>query len=126
MKKANIYLLIAGIINLTTFFLHLIGGQIDLVNPMMNSSITLEKTSQLLGAWHMVTIILLVSSIILLLAALRKKYSSNKELIVLIGYLNLLFCIPFIAASLYYKLMVPQWILFLPIGILTLIGSKRI
>ena len=58
-KTKNRYLIIAGILNLMTFFLHLIGGQVDLVNPMMETSLSLEKSTQLVGAWHMVTIILL-------------------------------------------------------------------
>jgi hypothetical protein len=35
MKAKNSYWVIAGILNLITFFLHLVGGQIDLVNPMI-------------------------------------------------------------------------------------------
>ena len=124
MKTKNTYWIIAGIINLLTFFLHLIGGQIELVNPMV-ASLELEVGSQLVGAWHLVTIILLVTSYILLLAGLGKKYATNIELIKLVGYLNLLFCLPFIIASFYYGLLLSQWILFLPIGILTLIGLKK-
>jgi len=126
MNTKNKYWIIAGILNFLTFLLHLIGGQIDLVNPMMESSISLEKSSQLLGAWHMVTIILLAPSYILLLAGFGIKYSTNFEMIKLIGYLNLSFCLPSILISFYYSLLVPQWIFFLPIGSLTILGLKKI
>ena len=125
MKKNN-YWIIAGVLNLVTFFLHLIGGQIDLVNPMIDTSLSIEKSAQLVGAWHMVTIILLATSYILLLAGFGKKYSTNLDLVKLIGYLNLAFCLPFIFAGFYYGLLVPQWIFFLPIGVFTMIGLSKI
>ena len=126
MKKKNTYWIIAGILNFITFFLHLIGGQLDLVNPMLDTALNVEKSSQLVGAWNMVTIILIGTSYILLLAGFGKKYTTNTELIRMIGYLNLSFCLPFIIAGFYYGLLVPQWIFFLPIGILTLIGLNKV
>jgi len=125
MKTKNKYWIIAGILNLMIFFLHLIGGQLDLVNPMLDSSLSIERSAQLVGAWHIVTIILLATSCILLSAGLGRRYSTNTEMIRLIGYLNLSFCLPFVLASFYYVLLVPQWIFFLPVGILTMIGLKK-
>lgn len=126
MKTKNNYWIIAGILNLLTFFLHLIGGQIDLVNPMLETSLSLEKSAQLVGAWNMVTIILLATSFILLSAGFGKKYSTNTEMIQFIAYLNLSFCLPSIIASFYYGLLVPQWIFFLPIGLFTIIGLNKL
>lgn len=126
MNTKNKYLIFAGILNLLTFFMHLIGGQLDLVNPMMDAGIEIKKSSQLIGAWHMVTIILLATSIILLLAGLGKKYANNTELIQFVAYLNLSFCLPFVIAGFYYGLLVPQWIFFLPIGFLTILGLKQL
>jgi hypothetical protein len=125
MKTKNRYWIIAGVLNLVTFFLHLIGGQLDLVNPMLETSLPIEKGAQWIGAWHIVTIVLLLTSYILLSAGFGKKYATNTELIKLTGYLNLSFCLPFISASFYYGLLVPQWIFFLPIGILTIIGLNK-
>ncbi|MBL4649017.1 MAG: hypothetical protein JKY03_04745 [Aureispira sp.] len=125
MKTKNKYWIIAGILNLMIFFLHLIGGQLDLVNPMLDSSLSIERSAQLVGAWHIVTIILLATSCILLSAGLGRRYSTNTEMIRLIGYLNLSFCLPFVLASFYYVLLVPQWIFFLPVGILAMIGLKK-
>lgn len=125
MKNKNIYLIVAGLINGFTFLLHLFGGQVTLVDPMLETSLSLEITSQLVGAWHIVTIILLATSIILLLAGFSKKYIMSKDLLYFIGYLNLSFCLPFIIESFYYTILVPQWILFLPIGLLTILGIKK-
>lgn len=126
MNTKNNYWILAGILNLITFFLHLIGGQLDLVNPMIETTLPLEKSAQLIGAWHMVTIILLATSCVLLSAGFGKKYASNTEMIKSIGYLNLSFCFPFIIAGFYYGLLVPQWIFFLPIGAFTMIGLHKI
>ena len=126
MTPKNKYWIIAGVLNLLTFFLHLIGGQVDLVNPMIDTSLSIEKSSQLVGAWHMVTIILLATSYILISAGIGKKYATNTELIKLIGYLNLSFCFPFIIAGFYYGLLVPQWVFFLPIGVFTMVGLNKI
>ncbi|WBX75868.1 hypothetical protein PG911_14610 [Tenacibaculum ovolyticum] len=125
MITKNKYWIIAGFLNLITFFMHLIGGQIELINPMIETSLSLDKSSQLVGAWHMVTIILLVTSYVLLSAGFGKKYATNSEMIKSIGYLNLSFCLPFILTGFYYGLLVPQWILFLPIATLTFIGVNK-
>lgn len=125
MNVKNNYLITAGVLNLVTFFLHLIGGQMDLVNPMMETSLSIEKGSQLVGAWNMVTVILLATSYALLSAGMGKKYATNIEMIKSVGYLNLAFCLPFIIAGFYYGLLVPQWIFFLPIGVFTMMGLKR-
>jgi hypothetical protein len=125
MKSRNIYWFIAGIINFFTFLLHLIGGQFDLVIPLTETSLIIERSSQWLGVWHMVSIVLLASSVILLLAGFNKKYGKSIELIQLLGYLYVLFCIPFLIAGFYYGLLVPQWILCLPIGALALFGVRR-
>jgi len=124
MKKINIYWLIAGVLNLFTAFLHTVGGQIDLINPMLKTTLEDEVKTQLLGVWHMVTITLFLSTIIILLVVFKNKIFNNKTLI-LIGYLYILFSIPFIIVGIIYSILVPQWILLLPIGILLLIGNKR-
>ena len=86
MNTKNKYWIIAGILNLITFFLHLIGGQLDLVNPMIETSLSIEKSSQLVGAWNMVTIILLATSYILLSAGFGKKHATNIEASILYMY----------------------------------------
>ena len=124
-KQKNIFWIIAGSLNLLTFFAHLFSGQLDLVNPMLESSLSIEKIAQLIGSWHIVTLIIFFTSCILLLAGFDKKYANNLELIKLTAYLNLSFCLPFILSSIYYDLFVPQCIFFLPIAIFTFFGIRK-
>jgi len=125
MNKKNNYWIAAGFVTLFTFFLHLIGGQLSLVNPMLNAELNKEVNSQMVGAWHMVTLLLLFMAVIFLQAGFSKKYTSNLELLKLIGYLNLIFCTPFLISGFFYGIFVPQWTLFLPIGILTVLGTRK-
>ena len=126
MKTKNLFLIIGGLINLFTFLLHVIGGQITLINPLLNSNLVLQTKTELLGVWHMVTIILMGTSTILLYLGFKRSKKPNTELLSFIGYLYILFSIPFIINSMAYGLLVPQWILLLPIGVLTIIGTKKI
>ncbi|MEM8528698.1 MAG: hypothetical protein AAGG68_28950 [Bacteroidota bacterium] len=125
MKRAsrNSYWIVAGIINSFTALLHLISGQIDLVNPLLGSNLSIQLKTEWLGAWHIVTAILFVSSYYLIKYGLNKT-SRNSEVIQLIGILYLLFSFVFILSSLYMTVFAPQWILLLPIGVLSLIGNR--
>jgi len=126
MKTKNTFLIISGLINLFTFLLHVIGGQISLINPLLDSNLELQIKTELLGVWHMATIILFVTSIILLYLGFKQNKKLNIQLLSFIGYLYILFSIPFIIISIIYGLLVPQWILLLPIGVLTIFGIKKI
>ena len=42
MKNKNTYWIIAGGISVITFFVHLIIGQIDLINPLIESGLTTQ------------------------------------------------------------------------------------
>jgi hypothetical protein len=110
---------------LITFFIHLIAGQIDPINPMLETSLSVEKSSQIVGAWHIVTIILLGTSYVLLSAGFGKQYATNYEMIKSIGYIYLICCLPFIITGFHYGLLVPQWVLLLPIGVSTVLGLNK-
>jgi len=124
MKKRNTYWIIAGIINAFTALLHFIAGQIDLVNPLLESNLSIQSKTEWLGAWHIVTIILFVSSFYLLKNGLNNS-KSNSELVQLIGILYVLFSAVFIISSLYMTVFAPQWIVLLPIGLLSLIKTNQ-
>lgn len=119
------YWLIAGIVNLFTALLHTIGGQIDLVNPMLSSNLKNQAKAEWFGAWHMVTIILFASSYIVLRNAFVNYQKRQIELMKYIGILYILISIPFCVSSMIHKLLAPQWILLLPIGGLILYGVKK-
>ncbi len=121
-KSRNIYWLIAGVINLFTALLHTIGGQLELVNPLIKSNLYNQQKAEWIGAWHMVTIILFFTSYIIIKIGITNKQS---ELVKYIGYLYLIFSIPSIITSSMYQLLAPQWILLLPISALIYFGAKK-
>lgn len=123
--KKNLYWLIAGIVNLFTALLHTIGGQIDLVNPMLRSNLESQTKAEWFGVWHMVTIILFASSYLVLKNAIVDYKKRQMELMKYIGILYILLSIPFCISSMIHKLLAPQWILLLPIGGLILYGVMK-
>lgn len=125
MKFTNTYWIIAGILNLLTFLLHLIGGQLDLINPLFQSDLNAQIQTELLGAWHMVTIILFASSIIYFKYGIIKKGRESFDAIAFISYLYIAFSFAFIFSSLFNSIFAPQWILLLPIGLLGVLGIRK-
>ncbi len=124
MKTKNYYLLIAGGICLFTALLHTIGGQIDLVNPMMESDLKIQTKTELLGVWHMVTIMIFIGAYVLLRNGLNLK-GDQIESVRLTAWLFILFGIAFVIVSIFNGVLAPQWILCFPIGILALLGLKK-
>lgn len=126
MKIRHKFLLIAGLLNLFTAFLHLIGGQLSLIDPMMETDLVNQVKFELLGAWHMVTIVLFYTSYILIKNVLSIKLIEHKEILSFIGFLYIFFGLPSLILTLVNGQLIPQWILLIPIGILTLIDLKKI
>jgi len=124
MQRKNTYLIIAGFLNLLTAFVHLIGGQFNLVNPMLKSDLTSLEKSQQLGVWHMVTVLLFYSSFILIKKGVKPNKNAQ-EMVKYIAYSYVLYSLCFIGASIYQTEFAPQWTLLLPIGVLALIGNKK-
>lgn len=123
-NKKRIYWIIAGLVNLFTAFLHAIGGQISLVNPLSQSGLTDQEKAEWFGCWHMITIILFATSFLILKNGIKKIAVGQIE-IIKIGYLYIAFSVSFIVASSTYQLLAPQFILLLPIGLLILLGNKE-
>jgi len=123
MRKNN-YWLIAGVINLFTAILHLIGGQITLVDPMLQSELSVQVKTELVGAWHIVTIVLFFTAFVLLKHGLKPHNEQGKSLIQFIGLNYLLFAGCFMISSVKFTQFAPQWILLLPIGIIALLGNR--
>ncbi len=124
-KKRNVYWLIAGGINFFTAILHTLGGQMSLVNPLIESNISAQAKAEWFGAWHMVTIILFFTSYLVIKNGLQNVQNRQTELIKYIGYLYIALAFPFIVSSILHSLLAPQWILLLPIGFLIYCGTKK-
>ncbi|WP_136482852.1 hypothetical protein [Cognatitamlana onchidii] len=121
----RLYIKIAGIINLLGAILHTIGGQMELVNPLLDSNISIQQKSELTGAWHIVTILLFMTSYIILKVGFLKDSSQEKEQLKSIAFLYILSGIPFIITSYIYNVNAFQWILLMPIGILVFKGLQK-
>ena len=122
----NMYWLVGGGINLFTAALHTIGGQLELVSPLMSCNLIDQAKAEWIGAWHMVTIILFSTSYILIKNGIGKNENKQTELVKYIGYLYIIFSIPSIITSIMYNLLAPQWILLFPIGLLAYFGTKKL
>ena len=123
MKK--IYIKIAGIINLLTALVHLLAGQIDLVNPLNSSSLELQQKAEWVGVWHLVTILLFYTSYLILKEGLTKANKTDLGQLKSLGVLYVLAGVPFMLSSVYFTVFAPQWVLLMPIGILVLLGLKN-
>lgn len=123
MKK--IYIKIAGIINFLGAILHTIGGQMELVNPLLDSNISVQQKSELTAAWHIVTILLFLTSYIILKVGFSKESNQEKTQLKSIAVLYILSGIPFLITSYIYNTNAFQWVLLMPIGFLLLIGLQK-
>lgn len=123
MKNKNKYWISAGIISAITFIIHLTLGQVDLVNPLLESELTTQVKTEFLAVWHMVSIVLLATAFLYIYNGIKNFTSSIT--ICLLSNLYLGFGVIFILSGIYFSIFVPQWILLIPIGILGLVGIKK-
>lgn len=121
--KKNLPILIAGVIMAFTSILHLTGGQADHVVPLLASELDPTDKAVLLGVWHMVSVALFIMAFWLIRQGL-KPIAKRIDAMRFIAWLNLLFAIVFIIVSLVRSAFAPQWILFLPMGLLILFGLR--
>lgn len=124
MSQKNNYWIIAGCVALFTSFLHLIGGQLSIVDPLLESSMPLQPKSEMLAAWHLITVFLFLSSYYFLRFGFGKYHKEPDYLIQMMSYAYLGFGVVFIIVSIVQGVFAPQWILLLPIGVFGLIGKK--
>ena len=124
----NYWWLVSGGIGLVTAFVHLIGGQFDIIKPFMRCDLAPVPKATLHACWHMVTVILFVSAITLLYLGVNPTSTGSNVLALLIGgqfvaYASV-FLVFALAGNWSRKLIrLPQWILLLPVGVLSIVGS---
>jgi hypothetical protein len=122
--KNKRFLKLAGLILLATTFLHLFAGQVDLVDPLLDTSLSDQQKAEWVSVWHMITMVLLFSTIYTLRIAFSTKKANDLPLR-LIGYLFVLMSLPFIVSGFWFGLLAPQWILLLPTGLLIIYSTKE-
>lgn len=122
----NKYLLTASLLGFFTFGVHAIMGGIDTTVPLLSSAIDKEPKLTLYAVWHMVSVFLFISSAGLLYASKR---NSAYELVLFVSVCYTLFAAVFLFVGIFEVgsiVLLPQWILLLPIGILCIVGSKMV
>ncbi|WP_019869532.1 hypothetical protein [Salinispora oceanensis] len=118
----NGWLLAGGSLACVTGLIHAIGGGLDTVRPLLGSGIPDEPKRTLHAVWHMVTVDLLLSGVALLGLGLAS--ASNAPLVLFIGARFLAYSATFMVITFRVGwprplLRLPQWILLLPVAILT-------
>ena len=122
----NIWIFLAGIIGSFTSFIHVIAGQFDPVRPFLKSDLPDIHKATLLGCWHIVSSVLVILSLTLIYIGWFN-LTSFDSLIIGISISLIIFSIVFIIVGWYFFkiktfIKLPQWILLLSIGILSLVG----
>jgi len=123
MKNTNKYWLTASVLAFTTAIIHLYQGQLDLINPLLESELSSQIKTELLGVWHMISLLLLATAGVYLFFAIKNLPSSIT--LCLLSNLYFAFGLVFIGVSLFTGNFAPQFILLIPIGFFGLIGIKK-
>ena len=129
MIHLNKILFPAAIVCALTSGIHIFMGGAEIIPPFLDLNFDIALKLTLLAVWHMASAVLVLSTVTLFVLAFRKGLR-EKGLLLFIGISYLVFgavfliiCFVYFNESLFLQL--PQWILLLPIGVLTLWGGLR-
>ncbi len=130
-KTVRRQLLAAGYLASFTALLHLVGGTIEIHQPLMTSQLPEPLRLLLLACWHLVSVALLLSGPALLWCARPERQASAGALTLFIGAMWLGFGAVFVVVALVYQgvnglATLPQWTLLLPVGALATLGGRRL
>jgi len=121
----RILFLLAGLLCLGTGVVHAVMGGIDILNPVMASTLSLEVRTASMAVWHGVTLIFILS-VIAFFWAFAVGCARARPVGILLGTFYLLFAGIFAALSFLWfedPMVLPQWTLLAPIGLFSLIAS---
>jgi len=123
-NKRSKLIIAAGLIYLFIALLHTIGGQLELVNPMLDSRLDKQVKTELLGAWHLVTAMLWIFGFMLVKSGIKLSLT-DRSMLQLIAIVTLAFVVIFIGVSLAQWTHALQYILFLPPATMIFMGLKK-
>jgi hypothetical protein len=124
-------LLIAALLTAFIAVIHLYAGGADVASPLLASSMEAEPRLTLYAVWHLVSVTLVLSAIALYVSAQPRHAGAARYLALFISVLWICFGLVFLVVAftqpgqgLLFKM--PQWILFLPVGLLGLWGASNV
>lgn len=129
--ERNRYYLTAGAIGLFTSAVHLVAGQMDIVNPMMAAVFDGTAKHTMLACWHLVSADLLLTSAAFLAAGWRpQRYAVGGVLPAFAALHWVLWTVVFVTVAVLSDLpspfmALPQPVLFLPVIVSTALGMRR-
>ncbi len=128
--RSNRVLLTAGVLAAITAAVHTIAGTAEIQAPLLGSALGEPLRLLLYACWHLVTVALLLSAAALLWCARMPGHVGVRPLATFVSILWLLFGMVFVFVALAFSgpgalLVLPQWILLLPVGALGWVGSRN-
>lgn len=129
---SNRLLLIAGLLAAFTAVVHTLAGTYEIHKPLLTSALPKPLALLLYACWHLVTVALCLSALALLRPPAPRTVQSQAALASAIGIMWSLFGLVFIVVALLLGdtistlLVLPQWSLLLPVGILAWLGSRKL
>lgn len=131
MKKPVSWLLFAaGLLAAFTTLVHLFAGTPEIQGPLLNSSLPQPVILMLFLCWHLVSAALGLSALALLWSAFPAGAARAGALPRFISLLWIAFGLVCVVVALAVAgpnglLILPQWILLIPVGVLGLLGDRR-
>lgn len=124
----NGWLLAAGITASGVAAVHIVGGHRDVVRPLLSCGLADEPKRVLHAVWHMVSVDLVLSAAALLYLALADDTSATGPMAWFVAAHFVAYAGVFLIVTLSVDwpkplLRLPQWILLLPIAVLTVAGA---
>ncbi len=122
----NNWIFAAAVGSFAVFGLHLVGGGMDVHQPTLASDLPTIHKAYASVLWHFASAVLLFNSVALLVAA--KQVHLSRPLVYLVSSQYLAFVVLFLGygqSRLQSLWEMPQWLLFLPLLVLAVVGVRR-
>ncbi|MGW0363706.1 hypothetical protein [Streptomyces sp. NPDC002990] len=124
----NGWLLAAGITASGVAATHVIAGHRDVVRPLLSCALADEPKRVLHAVWHMVSVDLTLSAVALVYLALTDGTSNTGPVAWFVAAHFIAYAVAFLVVTLSVGwpkplLRLPQWMLLLPVAVLTVAGA---
>lgn len=125
-KSQNMWLLAASVISFATTGLHVIGGTPEIMSPLYVSNAPKLSIGIAEVMWNQITLLLAIGSWVYWRAASRPQIAFDLTIAMVVLYLGITLLFIGSGLNMFASLWVmPQWILFLAMATLAIIGLVR-